>query len=431
MNIRIGAFGSKETIEQLKTYEEKWPTIQIIPFTYKEPEESKTLVEQAYGCDVYFFTGPVPYLYAKDVLDSVDIPSVVVPFDQLMISNAFNLLHVTYGRDIERLSIDTTYTTHVEEILHVLEIESDTIHMYNFAEQTSFEIQEIVDYHLALWNKGKIDIVLTSIIAVEEKLKEHGVRCLKMPIPQKNVEFALQEAETLGRLHVSQTAEIVVGFVKVKNIEKLRDEVDEFQIEKILLSLHQILLRCTHEMDLSLYRGSNQFVIFGTKGSLEQLVAGDTLLSYIREIETTLHVFIVMGFGSGSTATQAEANAKRAMQRAGQDDVSSCYLLSGIGQFVYLLTETTSGPQRELLINRFMQDGGITVESASTFVDFLIVRNFQSFSTQDYAAYSNVTTRTAARFIKKMVDSGIIELAGEQKLFEKGRPRTMYQFKGE
>jgi len=100
---------------------------------------------------------------------------------------------------------------------------------YNFANQESFEIAEIVDFHMNLWNEGKIDIALTSIVAVEEKLKAQGIRCLKMPIPQKNVELALQEAETLGRLHISQTAEIVIGFVKVKNIEELRDQWMSFK----------------------------------------------------------------------------------------------------------------------------------------------------------------------------------------------------------
>jgi len=136
-----------------------------------------------------------------------------------------------------------------------------------------------------------------------------------------------------------------------------------------------------------------------------------------------------MGFGSGSTATQAEAHAKTAMLRASQDNVSSCYLYSNTGAYVYLLTQSTNGVPRDMLINRMMQKGGITIESASTFVDFLIVRDFNPFTTQEYAAYSNVTTRTAARFIKKMVDCGIVELAGEQKLYEKGRPRTIYQLK--
>ncbi len=429
MIIRIGAFGSKETIEQLQTYEETWADLRIIPFTYDNPAETVELVKRAYGCDVYLFTGPIPYMYAKDVIAEVDIPHVVVAFDQLMISNAFNLLQRKHDSPIEHLSVDIMDKKSVREIIDVLEINPETIHIFDFYDQEPFAIDEIVEFHANLWKKDATHIALTCIVAVEDELTRRGVPCLKMPIPQKNVELALQEAQTLGQLYVSQTSKIVVGFVKVKDREKYIDALDDFQMEKLSLSLHQILLRCTHEMDLSLYKGSNQFVIFGTKGSLDNLVSGDHLKSYIREIEQTLHVQIVIGFGSGNTAAGAEDNAKIAMVRALQDAVSSCYLYDDTGSYEYLLSETDAHFKKETLTNQLMKEGSITLDSASTFVEFLIARNFNAFTTQEYASYSKVTTRTAARLIKKLLTSEMLMLAGEKKLYEKGRPRTMYELK--
>lgn len=431
MKIRIGAFGSKETIEKLKVYEEKNSFIQIIPFTYQDPSESRKLVKKAYGCDVFFFTGPVPYLYAKDIVETMEIPTTFVPFDQLMISNAFNLVNILYHEPIARLSIDIAYEEHVKEILDVLNITSNDIYIYDFADRTSFEINEIVNFHLSLWKNGSIDMVLTSVVAVEERLKQYNVKCLKMPIPKKNVHQALKEAETLGKLQLSQTSEIVVGFVKIKKLEQLQEQVGDFKFEKIFLSIHQILLQCTHEMGLSLYRGGNQFVIFGTRGSLEKLIAEHVLLEYLREIETTLKISIAIGFGSGVTAIQAEERAKQAMLRASEDSASSSYLLNESGQYIYLLHEEAEGTQRQLLINEIINKSSITEGTAAIFVDFLMISHFRPFSVQQYASYSNVTVRTAARFIKKLVESEVLEVAGEKKLFDKGRPRIMYQFKGE
>lgn len=429
MIIRIGAFGSKETIENLQTYEETWENIRIIPFTYDTPAETVELVRHAYGCDVYLFTGPIPYMYARDALGEVEVPHVVVAFDQLMISNGFNVLQRKNQGSIERLSIDIMDKESVLEILDVLEIGPETIHIFDYYDHEPFSIDEIVQFHVDLWESDDTYMALTSIVAVEEVLTRRGVPCIKMPIPQKNVELALQEAQTLGQLYVSQTSKIVVGFLKVKDREKYTEALDDFQMEKRSLSLHQILLRCTHEMDLSLYKGSNQFVIFGTKGSLDNLVSGNHLKSYIREIEQTLGVEIVIGFGSGNTAARAEDHAKIAMVRALQDDGSSCYLYDDAGRYAYLLSETEAHFKKETLTNELMKEGSITLDSASTFVEFLIARNFNAFTTQEYASYSKVTTRTAARLIRKLLTSGMLGLAGEKKLYEKGRPRTMYELK--
>lgn len=426
--IRIGAFGTIKTIEYLQTFVEHEKNIRIIPFTYSHPKEAKSQLQQAFGCDVFLFTGPVPYIYAKDVLNETTIPHVFVEFDQLMISNSFNLIYKNEALHVKDLSIDIMHKEDVYEVLDVLEIDKDLLHVFDFSDQEPFKISEIIKFHEHLWQEGKVRMVLTSIAAVEERLKERGIPCLKMPIPRKNLELALQEAETLGELRLSKTAKIVVGLAKIKNFETKIDQLDDFKVEKAQLTLHQMLLRFTHEMGLSLYKGNNTFVIFGTKGSLDNLVSSNTLHEYVKEIEQSLKVYLVIGFGSGNTAPEAEENAKIAMRRALQDDASSCYVYED-GSYVPVHSYAGVHMQRENLINQVIQAENITLESATTFVDFLILNDFQPFTAHEYAFYGKVTTRTAARFIKKMVDNGLLELAGEQKLFEKGRPRTMYELK--
>lgn len=429
MTIRIGAFGAIETIEQLQTFAKDREDIQIIPFTYNHPKEIVTLIKQAFGCDVFLFTGPIPYMYAQEALEEINIPNVFVEFDQLMISNAFNLISKNKVLNVNDLSIDIMHKEDVYEVLDVLTIKKDSLHIFDFSDQEPFEIAEIVQFHEYLWKKKKSCMALTSITLVEEKLKEKGIPCLKMPIPQKNVELALQEAKTLGKLRVSQAAKIVVGFAKIKRMDEYIDEMNDFQFNKLQLSLHQILLRLTHETDFSLYKGNKNFVIFGTKGSLDNFIASNNLHEYIREIEQTLNVHIVIGFGSGNIAPDAEKHAKTAMHRALKDNESSCYVYDDSGNYVSIRSYTGMHIQREALINQVIQPENTTLESAKKFVDFLQLRDFKPFTTHEYAIYSKVTTRTAARFIKKMVENCLLELAGEQKLFEKGRPRMMYQLK--
>src|SRR5699024_4025417 len=152
MTIRIGAFGAIETIHNLQSYVGKREDIRIVPFTYEHPKETKDLVPRTLGCDVFLFTGPIPYMYAQDALKNIDIPHVFVEFDQLMISNAFNLVYKNENMQLENISMDIMHKEDVIEILDVLDIPRDSIHIFDYSDQEPFEIGEIVQFHENLWN---------------------------------------------------------------------------------------------------------------------------------------------------------------------------------------------------------------------------------------------------------------------------------------
>lgn len=123
MNIRVAAFGTKETVKGLENYSKLFSNISIVPFTYQQPKECVDLVEEAYTCDVFLFAGPVPYLYAKNALEQMNVPYTHVPFDELMVSHTFFLLATEYQMAIRRLSIDIMNPAHVTEVLNDLGME--------------------------------------------------------------------------------------------------------------------------------------------------------------------------------------------------------------------------------------------------------------------------------------------------------------------
>lgn len=428
MNIRVAAFGTKETVKGLENYSKLFSHISIVPFTYQQPKECVDLVEEAYTCDVFLFAGPVPYLYAKNALEQMNVPYTHVPFDELMVSHTFFLLATEYQMAIRRLSIDIMNPAHVTEVLNDLGMEQKDIFIHDIHEIPGLDIAEIVKRHQQLWDQEAIDFVLTSIDAVAQALKELNIPCLKMPIPKKNFLHGLQEAKTLGQIKLSETSRIVMGLVKIKNLDRVSDSLGDFQFEQLLLAFHQILLNYTHKMDFSLYKGHyHQFIIFGTKGSFDKLISDNHLSCFVKEIEKKLNITVAVGFGSGLTARQAEHNAQSALQRALEEDESICYLYNESGAYIYLLNEEED-VNKESLMNALLTCG-LTLETASRFADFLLLRQFRPFTSQEYAEYANVTTRTAARLIKKMTDTGVLESVGERKIHDMGRPRAIYQIK--
>lgn len=137
----------------------------------------------------------------------------------------------------------------------------------------------------------------------------------------------------------------------------------------------------------------------GQKAVSDKLISDNHLSCFVKEIEKKLNITVAVGFGSGLTARQAEHNAQSALQRALEEDESICYLYNESGAYIYLLNEEED-VNKESLMNALLTCG-LTLETASRFADFLLLRQFRPFTSQEYAEYANVTTRTAARLIKK------------------------------
>ncbi|MFS8580279.1 MAG: hypothetical protein LOD88_09680, partial [Novibacillus thermophilus] len=69
MKIHIALFGLEQSVNRMIQFAEGKGDIEIVPFVYRQAEEAKELLSQAYMCDVFLFTGPLPYLYAKEEIE--------------------------------------------------------------------------------------------------------------------------------------------------------------------------------------------------------------------------------------------------------------------------------------------------------------------------------------------------------------------------
>jgi predicted transcriptional regulator len=59
-------------------------------------------------------------------------------------------------------------------------------------------------------------------------------------------------------------------------------------------------------------------------------------------------------------------------------------------------------------------------------IDFLAYYPNQKFTADDFASYFHITRRTAERIVKPFYDHQLLINVGEEKPFEKGRPRIVY-----
>ncbi|RLL42797.1 hypothetical protein D8M04_14705 [Oceanobacillus piezotolerans] len=424
MKVKIALFGRKETISRVESRAEMHSDIEIVPFIYENENEIVKLFEKAFMCDIYLFTDALSYLYVKEKIIRKRLPSVQVLFDERMVLSSFCYLLETIKRPIESLSIDIENKTHVHSVLQDLGKNSQNIYVYEYGNST--ELDKIVEYHEKLWKEGKIEYVLTSVRSVEEKLKELDIPVQSMTIPTVNLDEALEEAKSSVKLNLSKSAQVVTGYIQIKNHEAILHENTSEYLQTQMSKLHHHLTTFSKKTDVTFHQINNhQFVLFGTIAMINHLTDHFRDFPLLREISAEIKHPINMGYGLGLTAKQSAINAQIALETCSKSEDSKCYIVNE--------RQETIGPigiKKEFdaskLYHALIHKARLNNELSYNFIDFIRTRNNEPFSSNDIAKYYNVTKRSAERTVNKLLTGDVIKVSGEERPYQKGRPRKLF-----
>lgn len=422
MQMKVGVFGRKEWIERLKHYTKEETSLEIIPFVFNKAEEAKTLVDNTHMCDIYLFIGSLPYLYAKKDIDKKQLPTICVASDEYMILTSFYRLKNDYGQQLDRISIDVLNPKHVSAILEGLHIKDRDIYTYGYLREDTIHIDKIINHHKNLWEQGKIDYVLTSTVEVQESLTASEIPTYFMEIPKRNMLEAIKEAKSTIRFNQNISAQVVAGYVRMKDFQS----IGELSKQGAAYQLHQLLLQFAHQTHATvLPYEDNQFVLFGTRGTLDHITNHYRDLPLLKEIEHSLHASVEIGFGLGMTTKQAWDHAKLALKVCQKTDASSCYIVNERQDIIGPLGVEKHVNTSELY-HALIHKARLNNELSYNFIDFIKRRNNEPFSSADIASYYRVTKRSAERTIHKLKTGSVIKEVGHEKPYVQGRPRKLF-----
>ncbi|GGA63231.1 hypothetical protein [Ornithinibacillus halotolerans] len=427
MKIKVAVFGRDDLVNRFQDYLKDHNEFEAIPFIYYKASEAVELVDKAFMCEVYLFLENLPFLYAKNKIKKKRLPHVMVAFDEYMILTSFYHLKNRYGQQLNRLSIDIFDETYVKEVLTELNIAGDSIYTYSYRHDEEININQIVDYHKQLWDEGKIDYVLTSLPEVNRRLQEGEIPTYLMEIPKINIDHAIAECKSIAILNMSKSAQIVAGYVRIKNIEKIIEEKGEAHLKELQFKLNQILLKFGHKTYASVLKNNErQYVIFGTRGVLDHITNHYRDFPLIKEIESALNTPVEIGFGLGLTAKQGEDHARLALEACTHNSNSSCYIVNDRGETIGPLGVKKHFDTSQLY-QALIHKAKLNNELSYNFIDFVQLRNNEPFSSNDIANYYRVTKRSAERTVNKLLNGNVIKVVGEEKPYVKGRPRKLFQ----
>ncbi|WP_067727975.1 hypothetical protein [Oceanobacillus damuensis] len=425
MNTKIAVFGRPETIDRVVALTEGYVEIEILPFSYSHSREVPELVERAFMCDVYLFTGSLSYIYAKDKIKRKSLPAVHIAHDEYMILTSFYRLRNIFNQELDRISIDIFNGKYLREVAEELGFEGKSIYSYSFGKDPQPDIDQIANFHKKNWEEGKIDNVLTCSREVESHMKDAGIPVICMSIPDINIKRAIEQAKSLTDLKKTTGTQLVTGYIRIKESET-ESEDNQQSYEQNLYHLKDILAGFAQRTDSFLSHNRNdQFVLVGTKKLLDHLQNHYRDFPLMREIGSTIDMTIDMGFGLGLTAKESEAHALLAMEKCGKDKRSLSYIVNERKDIIGPI-----GIKRDIdtsrLFHELIHKARLNNELSYNFIDFITERNNEPFSSNDIASYYKVTKRSAERTVNKLLSGDVIKVSGEERPYLKGRPRKLF-----
>ncbi|WP_156290126.1 hypothetical protein [Oceanobacillus salinisoli] len=426
MQVKIAVFGREDSIAKFNHLADKQNDVEVVSFTYEKEEETVELIEKAFMCDVYIFTEAISFLYVKQKVEKKRLPTIQIPHDEHMVLTNLYQLKNSVGQNVKRLSVDIDNKDVVHRVIDELKLNSQDIYIYDYGLDLQPSIEKIVNHHAGLWQDGKIDYVLTSVKSVERQLKERNIPVNSMIIPDINSEEAIKQAKSTVRLDLSKSAQIVTGYIQIKEPDKTRNEYGEQGLKDIMSKLSDILTKFSKKTDISIFPVSDyKIVLIGTKALINHLTNHYRDFPLLREIQSEVNVPIDFGYGLGLTAKQSNINAEIALEICNKTDESKCYIVNE--------RQETIGPigvKKEFdaskLYHALIHKARLNNELSYNFIDFIRIRNNEPFSSNDVAKYYNVTKRSAERTVNKLLNGDVIKVSGEERPYQKGRPRKLF-----
>lgn len=409
MKIKIAVIGSADFCQRTMQLASALTDIELNSYVYEEPQLAPNLIRSLAPCDAIFFSGSLPYLYAKEALESVPIPSVYLKQDETEIAITLLRLALHRSLDLDRVSIDVRSRQNIEHVLSDLNrpTERPFVHIL----QDNEPIHAITAFHKQLSYQQKTDIAVTSVHAVHEQLQQLNIPVIKMIDPESTILRYLERAKQEAILHKSNSAQIAVGIVQEiggshhleQNIEKLAS----------ILQAHWD-------------RQNGTFTLFTTMGRIERSLKSNDFLTLFQEMENKAK----MAFGCGETIVDATENAHFALNFIHKNDIHSFYVLDGNKKMHGPFPE--SGIAIDMKINdptlvAMANKTKLSPANISKLMAFCQSRQSRQFNAHDLALDLNVSRRTAERILKKLVEFNYATIVGEEMAYKQGRPRALYE----
>ncbi len=315
-------------------------------------------------------------------------------------------------KDLSRFSVDVVSREAFTEAVEELNLPPDNTRIMPFCSSCTEE--DYIKWHTKLFEEGKTDFILTGFGDVYTRLKREGYPVYRLFPTYSQVKEAYREILHKAQISKLKSSQIAVQVIKVtKKINK--NYYEELNIQN---KLQKEIISYVREVQGALYTsGGDEYVISGTRGSFK-----DSIRSFMKLLSNVV-VEISSGIGYGSTAYEADVNARNALlasiREGGLFVIDECGTLRrpvGPGR--------VSGESRNKKIEIISEVTKLSPVYISKIMTLLERKEELRVDSRELAGYLEISERSARRIITKLIENNYGSLAAEEKV-SKGRPKNI------
>jgi hypothetical protein len=419
-DLTIGVIGPHEVVERIMLMGpgSTGPlNARLVAAAYRDEQEATDkVVRLGATIDAYLFASPVPYEYARKA-GVLTMPATFVPLGGASLHEALLRATLDERYDPTRASIDVLNRGDVVEAYSEVDLPVDGLHMHEELSGAA----AITSFHEGLWRRKLTKMAITCVRAVAERLESVGVPVVRLRPTSAGVRSALQTASLLGAHHRLEEAQRGVVSIDEPTLrDSTRRATPRYWREELRLSLHRLLLQEAHRINATAHPvDDHTFMVTATRGSLVGATEGFRHPPFVDRIRSELGVAVEVGIGMGRTTQDAETHARAAVGRAQATRQSFAVDREGRSLVPAQRAHSRRGADhlrtkgRETL-HRLAEK--IDEEDGSLVVD-----------AERAGRMLGVTSRTARRLLRTLVDEGLAWPLPPNRTLQPGRPRQLYR----
>ncbi|PEJ56313.1 hypothetical protein CN692_18440 [Bacillus sp. AFS002410] len=431
---RIGLVGPAWSLERIlgfsKEYEKEF---EFFPFAYDEPVETKEIVKKHdRDVDVWLFSGQLPYNIAKKILHSSEKLLYIPHTEATVYKSLLNIMYFT-GKLIRKLSVDMPmYSNLLEDALLQLNTPFEQLYIKKLEEE-EINFEQILQFHLELWESNKTEGVLTNFPFVFEELKKREVPVEWISTSRVDIQQTLKLLTEKVKGLYFKDSQIGVELVEIENFESIiKKSKSPYHLQHIELRIKNVLLTLCEQLNGSLIeKGYGKYLIYSSRGAIEREIK--MLENTIEQLSLESDSKVSVGIGFGETVFSAEKNAIESIQQSKEMNKRKILIVQGNGEIIesFGSEEEISYAYRtddqELL--QKLKLGNISVKTFHKIENLIKRMGWSDFTTKNLAEQLNMTERNARRIVADLCEVELLECIGEESLSYRGRPSKIYRFK--
>ncbi|WP_330949324.1 hypothetical protein [Virgibacillus sp. MG-45] len=435
MKINIGIVGPEDSVRRIMYVVKEFKDVHFQPFIYEKLEDMDAIfLTYKATVDQWLFSGVLNYSYA---IDKNLVTDEIATYPPLHGSSFFGTLlesQLAANTVYQKIGIDTIADEEIEKVLSFYNLKS--MNYINSPFKGYQYVNELVDFHKEHFEKGNIEVIITSIKSTYLALKKAGIPVFRVTPSYLAIRLSIElliERAQVKRYRNAQMA--VVGFKVDFNLGKEDDALYySFRMKHNELDLKRTLLHLSEKMNGSLMQlGDGLFFIFTTRGEVHQETEAE-IVSLIKGMKLQLNIGIDVAIGYGESVSQAEQHVRYGFRNRKQHQ-NAPILIVDEDQNMTLIHEEQSQSMayRTVELDQKWQsaikDSGISPGVVSKIEAYATQYNREAFSSQDIARWLQSTERNGRRILAGLERGGLVEQCGESQSGERGRPRKIYRFK--